>query len=263
MKKITLLPLALLLFAGSVFADDQLRDVQIELKSQGFFYGEASGEMNAETTAALRRYQIRNGLEVTGTLNKESLATLGIGGKSKAPAAPVPVEKKKTAPPPANLRRNEAVVESDRNFLRREENKQREPEPTEPPRFNPPPVSRDPSVIDPPAPLEPPGTDYPVLFSGTPYANAPLQTQQQTLRRAQSILSDRGFYRDIVDGLPGPATEEALLTFQRSARLTMTGRLDLQTLSELRLLPTSSNSVSASGFRAPQRVFRGIWVWRP
>src|SRR6187399_2101061 len=98
MKRIAALPFALLLFAGSIFADDQLRDVQTELKSQGFYYGEATGQMNADTAAAIRRYQIRNGLEVTGTLNKEALSALGIGGKSKAPApqpAPAPVEKKK------------------------------------------------------------------------------------------------------------------------------------------------------------------------
>jgi peptidoglycan hydrolase-like protein with peptidoglycan-binding domain len=266
MKRIALLPLALLLLGGFALADDQLRDVQTELKSQGFFYGDANGQMNPETTAAIRRYQIRNGLEVTGTLNKESLAALGIGGKSRAPAqppTPAPVEKKKVAPPPPpNLRKDESVEESDRSFLRREETKQRRADPSQPIAPSPPSVPRDPSVVDPPAPLDAPGTDYPVLFSGTPYANAPVEMQQQTLRRAQSLLASRGFYRDIVDGLPGPATEEALLTFQRAARLTMTGRLDLETLSELRLLPNSSSALGSTGFRSPQRVFRGIWIDR-
>ena len=265
MKKIVILPLAFLFLGHFVFADDQLRDVQTELKSQGFFYGEATGQMNTETTAAIRRYQIRNGLEVTGTLNKESLTALGIGGKSKAPAplpTPAPVEKKKAAAPPANLRKDQSVEESDRNFLRREESKPRRTEPQEPPPPSPPPTPRDRSIVDPPAPLDAPGTDYPVLFSRTPYANAPLEMQQQTLRRAQSLLASRGFYRDIVDGLPGPATEEALLTFQRAARLTMTGRLDLETLTELRLLPNATSALGSAGFRAPQRVYRGIWIDR-
>jgi peptidoglycan hydrolase-like protein with peptidoglycan-binding domain len=61
--------------------------------------------------------------------------------------------------------------------------------------------------------------------------------QIETLRRAQAFLADRGFYREQVDGLPGPATEEALLSFQRNVRLPLTGRLDTQTLGELRLLP--------------------------
>ena len=102
-----------------------------------------------------------------------------------------------------------------------------------------------------------------MLFAGTPYANAPVALQQNTLRRAQSLLAGRGFYRDIIDGLPGPATEEALLTFQRSARLTLTGRLDLDTLNELRLLP-GNNSGPQLGFefRTPNHVVRGVWVQR-
>jgi peptidoglycan hydrolase-like protein with peptidoglycan-binding domain len=135
------------------------------------------------------------------------------------------------------------------------------------PSYSPP---RDSSVIAPPAPLDAPSADFPVLFAGTPYANAPLSLQQDTLRRAQSILSGRGFYRDIVDGLPGPATEEALLTYQRSARLTLTGRLDLDTLNELHLLPRNNIGTAQFGtggqfgieFRTPHHVFRGVWVDR-
>jgi len=199
-----------------------------------------------------------------------------------------------------NIRRDETVEESDRNFLRREESKSQRssdsfaatpapaPAPAPVPAYVPPqpreaavppdagqryasevpPPSRAPSVVPPPAPLDAPSADYPVLFAGTPYANAPLPVQQQTVRRAQSILADRGFYQDIVDGLPGPATEEALLTFQRAQRLTLTGRLDFDTLSELRLLPGRSYpSVQANPgvqfgfeFRVPHHVFRGVWV---
>jgi peptidoglycan hydrolase-like protein with peptidoglycan-binding domain len=106
-----------------------------------------------------------------------------------------------------------------------------------------------------------------VLFAGTPYASAPPTVQRDTLRRAQSILSVQGFYRDIVDGLPGPATEEALLTFQRAARLTLTGRLDLDTLGKLRLLqgnagPAVTGPQFGIEFRTPRHYFRGIWVQR-
>ena len=52
--------------------------VQQALKDQGFYYGEVSGEMNANLTAAIRRYQIRNGLQVSGELNNETLKSLGI-----------------------------------------------------------------------------------------------------------------------------------------------------------------------------------------
>jgi peptidoglycan hydrolase-like protein with peptidoglycan-binding domain len=38
--------------------------VQQALKDQGFYYGDVNGEKTADTTAALRRYQIRNGLQI-------------------------------------------------------------------------------------------------------------------------------------------------------------------------------------------------------
>ena len=76
MKNPVFLLLLPLLLAVSAFADDQLRSVQNALKTQGFFYGEVSGQASPETTAAIRRYQIRNGLEVTGTVIP-SLSTAG------------------------------------------------------------------------------------------------------------------------------------------------------------------------------------------
>lgn len=271
MKKFVLLPLALLLAAGTALADDQLRNVQTELKNLGFFYGEATGQPSSETTSAIRRYQIRNGLEVSGTLNAETLGAMGMGpGKPKtsppaaapkpAPAAPVapPPPQVEERKPPVNLRRDVPVEEQDRNFLRREEERRGAPDAASPGgpyrRIDP----EDPSVVDPPAPLDAPAADFPVLFAGTPYSSAPLSVQQQTLRKAQVALASRGFYRDVVDGLPGPATEEALLAYQRSRRMTMTGRLDLETLAQLRLLP---NTATSGGFREPQqRTFRGIWI---
>ena len=263
-KTVSLLALPLLL-AAAAFADDQLRGVQSELKTQGFFYGDVNGQTSPETTAALRRYQIRNGLEVTGALNKETLAALGGAGKPAPQVAPPPAPKPATpAPakkPPVNLRKDESVEDDDRAFLEREEARRRtsEPDVRTSPLPYPPSAPRDPSVVRPPAPLDAPGDDFPVLFARTPYATAPRTVQQQTLRRAQGILAGRGFYRDIIDGLPGLATEEALLTYQRAARLTLTGRLDLETLSALRLLP--SRGFTRGSEPAPtQRVYRGIWV---
>jgi len=306
-----------LVLAFSAAADDQLRKVQTELKGQGFYYGDVDGQASGETTSAIRRYQIRNGLEVTGTLNPETLGALGIGsGHSKAANAAQPFAKSK-ATPPVNIRRDESVEDSDRNFLRREEGKDphREffdpalaPHDTPPPNVSrdlsaiPPsrspsvtpaphdsfvapvpyvapvprdsypapgsrdpyagPAQRDPAFVAPPAPLDAPSADFPVLFAGTPYASAPLVVQQQTLRRAQMILGNRGFYRDIVDGLPGPATEEALLTFQRAARLTLTGRLDVPTLSELHMLPGNAGVEFGFEYRGPRRVYRGVWADR-
>ena len=58
--------------ASLVHADQAIRSLQQTLKNQGFYYGTVTGEKSAETTAAIRRYQIRNGLQVTGELNEET-----------------------------------------------------------------------------------------------------------------------------------------------------------------------------------------------
>ncbi len=264
MKKTVFLLVLPLLLATAAFADDQLRSVQSELKTQGFFYGDANGQTSPETTAALRRYQIRNGLEVTGTLTKETLDALHGAGKSAPQTAqpPAPAMSAPAKKPPVNLHKDESVDDADRAFLEREEARRRiaEPDARISPMPAPPSVPRDPSIIRPPAPLDAPGDDFPVLFARTPYASAPRAVQQQTLLRAQRILAGRGFYRDIIDGLPGLATEEALLTYQRAARLTLTGRLDLETLSVLGLLPGRGDRRPEPPPASTQRVYRGIWV---
>jgi peptidoglycan hydrolase-like protein with peptidoglycan-binding domain len=264
MKKFVSLFVFPLLLASAALADDQLRSAQTALKSQGFFYGDVNGQASAETTAAIRRYQIRNGLEVTGTLNKETLDALNLAPKQTPqvapPATPAPAKK-----PPVNLRKDDAPEEeSDREYLEKENPPPRRPPEAEA-RFSAPyvppqpePYSRDPYVVRPPVPMDAPSNDFPVLFARTPYATAPLEVQQRVLRNAQAILASRGFYRDIVDGLPGPGTEEALLTYQRSARLVLTGRLDMPTLSALRLLP--GNTMRNPAPPPPQRVYRGVWV---
>lgn len=262
MKKLIPL-LALTLALGSeVQADDRIRDVQAALKTQGFYYGEVSGQNTTETGAAIRRYQIRNGLEVTGTLTDETVKALGIGvapgGRmpQEAPPSPPPPTAEPAAPAPA--RRERPQDENDKNFLRREEAQRRSAGPAAP-------LEDDPSVVPAPRSLEVPSADLPVLFADTPFATAPPEVQEATLRRAQSLLASRGMYRDAIDGEPGPATEEAILTYQRSARLRLTGRLDLETLSSMRLLPGRA-PIPPGGLRPEQRqttgtrVYRGIWI---
>lgn len=254
MKKIALL---LLLSVASLRADELTKNVQTELKELGFFYAEVNGNSGPETTAAIRRFQIRNGYEVTGTLTKETLKGLGLGEKdAPAKVAPAPAPVKKDAP--FHLRRDEAVEESDRDFLRREAAKQRSG------------GDRDPSTVRPPAPLNPPPdpgrADFSHIFASTPYESAPVAVQVSTVRSAQSFMARGGFYRAAIDGEPGPATEEALLRFQRRQNLVMSGRLDLETLSAMSLLPRRNEDMAARPFTVPRRsrsaprVYRGIWV---
>jgi peptidoglycan hydrolase-like protein with peptidoglycan-binding domain len=245
MKRLCLLLIFALTSPALLRADDRLRDVQTELKSQGFYYGEINGQESAETTAAIRRFQIRNGLEVTGTLTDETMKSL-----TEPPAESTPLEAPapKLAPP---------LEESDRKFLRREEARQRPAEPAPP--------ADEPPAAPPRERVERPASDLAATFAETPYASAPREVQEDTLRRARALLRTRGFYRDAGDGESTAATEEAILSYQRSVRLRLTGRLDLETLSAMRLLPGRS-PVPLKGFMPPARqtesrpVYRGVWV---
>ena len=66
----------------SVRADQTTQSVQQALADQGFYYGNVTGEKSVETTAAIRRYQIRNGLQVTGEINPETLRSLNVSSNS-------------------------------------------------------------------------------------------------------------------------------------------------------------------------------------
>src|SRR5437868_8642830 len=91
--KLRIAALALLASAGIVLADPAIENVQQALKDEGFYYGEVTGEKDADTTAAIRRYQIRNGLHISGDLNDETLKSLGVdssGARAIVKASPTP-----------------------------------------------------------------------------------------------------------------------------------------------------------------------------
>src|SRR5437867_9124423 len=95
--------IAALIFIGSLMlarADQMLESVQQALKDQGFYYGEITGQMNANLTAAVRRYQIRNGLQVNGELNSETLQSLGINSSASTQPAAKPVSPNPAGPKP-------------------------------------------------------------------------------------------------------------------------------------------------------------------
>jgi len=66
-----------LALAASVCADDNVREVQTKLSDQGFYFGEIDGAYSSDLSAALSRYQIRNGLPITGQLDVETSKALG------------------------------------------------------------------------------------------------------------------------------------------------------------------------------------------
>jgi peptidoglycan hydrolase-like protein with peptidoglycan-binding domain len=239
---------AALIFLGSVAlmrADQTVEHVQQVLKGQGFYYGEVTGEANANLTAAIRRYQIRNGLQVNGELNSETLHSLGIG--SSAPARPAPKIIPSPSPGLPDLR-DQSSHETAR---------------VTPPIAQPFANAPQDRQIYPSSPVTP-GMSPGGLLAGTPYEAAPPDVQHNVVVSAQIALARRGLYRAEIDGAYGSAMELSLRAYQARTRLPVTGRLDLETLAALRLLPRPREPVyDPSGKRLrprPHPPVRGEWV---
>jgi len=77
-----------LAICAPVRADQVIESVQQKLKDQGFYYGEITGRKDTDTTAAIRRYQIRNGLQITGEINAETQRSLGLTSKPSSTPRP-------------------------------------------------------------------------------------------------------------------------------------------------------------------------------
>lgn len=89
MKRVFLTFLALgICGLGTLLADDSVRAVQTRLKEGGFYFGELNGEYNSETAAAVSRYQIRNGLPISGQLDAETAKALGVAAGTTVPSNP-------------------------------------------------------------------------------------------------------------------------------------------------------------------------------
>lgn len=219
---------------STVHADSTIASVQQTLKDQGFYYGEITGTKDADTVAAIRRYQIRNGLQITGELNAETQKSLGLRGA--APAAPVqpapaPVRPAATPPPGASDSRQDSSSRLPEPLVGEDEfdSTHRAPVPGNAPAGRPP--------------------ERRALFQGTPYAIAAPELQEQVIFGAQTLLARRGYYRGEIDGVYGPGMEFAVRAYQSRFGIEPNGRLDVETLAAMGLLPGQQ----APGVTAPTR----------
>jgi len=221
---------ALVFFVGwsLAWADSATESAQQKLKDGGFYYGEINGQKDADTTAAIRRYQIRNGLQITGDLNAETLRSLWINSKPSSASAPRP-QHTPGPPPPDYVTPTPA------------------PRPTAAPQPQP-----DDDYENAPEPPSPPRIESSTVFGGTPYEAAPPQLQQDIVARAQMILLRLGYYREAVDGIYGPAMNFALRNYQARFGLEPSGRFDVETLASLSLLPEQRVT-------GPRRFHRRFW----
>jgi peptidoglycan hydrolase-like protein with peptidoglycan-binding domain len=239
--------IAALIFMGSLMlarADQMIERVQQALKDQGFYYGELTGEMNANLTAAIRRYQIRNGLQVNGELNSETLQSLGMNSSASAQPAPKPASPSPAAPKPGQ----QSPIEEANNT----------PAPVQP--F---PNAPEDQQVYPSNPAVP-DTSATRVLARTPFEAAPPDVQRNVIVSAQIALARRGLYHDEINGMYGPAMGLSLRAYQARTKLPVTGRLDLQTLAALRLLPQPHEPFYDPSRRRwrppPGPPVRGEWV---
>jgi peptidoglycan hydrolase-like protein with peptidoglycan-binding domain len=201
MKRPLLYLVATLCAAGLARADQTIRSLQQTLKQQGFYYGQVTGEKSAETTAAIRRYQIRNGLKVSGEINEETVRSLN--SSSNSVATGFRPSSKPAAPQLSSTRSDTSSSPSQTSPPRSYDQTARQ-------------LATNPS------------------YSATFYQSAPPRINRRIIAAAQYQLMRRGYYRGRIDGSYGAQTAFGLRAFQSSAGLVPTGRLDMQTLDALR-----------------------------
>jgi len=65
---------------GPIFraTKEQIKQAQAMLKGRGLYAGEETGKLDADTRAAIKKYQEAEGVKVTGTLNKATLEKMNI-----------------------------------------------------------------------------------------------------------------------------------------------------------------------------------------
>jgi len=89
MRRFTVGLFILMVFgANCIAADETVSAAQTKLKDEGFFVGEPNGEFTSDTSAAVTRFQIRNGLQINGTLDQETTRALGIAAENPEAQTP-------------------------------------------------------------------------------------------------------------------------------------------------------------------------------
>src|SRR5881227_962734 len=211
MKRTILLLVVAPCLVSPVRADQTIQSVQQALTDQGFYYGNVTGEKSAETTAAIRRYQIRNGLQVTGDINPETLQSLNMSSSSVSSAQPAG---KSAATQSAK------VLPDNSSRLGQ---------------YSPPPPSNQP---DRQLEMNP-------NFNGGSFSSAQRRiSTRAAVAEVQRQLIAHGYYRGRTDGRYGRRTAVAMSAFQTASGLPSTGRLDTSTLD---LLGLSSENFASLG----------------
>ena len=105
-RALSVFVISLCIVTWAAAADDAVRAAQERLEKEGFYSGNAHGDYDSDTAAAVSRYQIRHGLRISGQLDADTLNALGINEPPPAVA-------------PANSEAWRQMRSSDPRFLER------------------------------------------------------------------------------------------------------------------------------------------------
>src|SRR3954465_2828984 len=89
--------LLLLLSTVAIYGDERVRQVQEELRRRNLYFGDIDGTATPEISNALRRYQSRKGIDVTGAIDDATATSLDLQPRTAkvhravAPLPDVPV----------------------------------------------------------------------------------------------------------------------------------------------------------------------------
>ena len=147
-------------------AEENVRAVQSKLADEGCYFGEIDGAYSSDFSAALSRYQIRNGLPITGQLDAETSKALGA--------------KPAVGPSMATTEQNPATWRQLRKRERRKSTKARQLEPV---------ATESPSPADnetPPTATEPPIQTTPVEARTSTETTQPMSVPPATVRASDS-----------------------------------------------------------------------------
>jgi peptidoglycan hydrolase-like protein with peptidoglycan-binding domain len=77
---------------------ERISEIQSALARKGFYQGEPTSKWDANTIAAMQKFQSANGIDASGKINAPSLQKLGLGSSTAGVSAPKPAS---STPPPA------------------------------------------------------------------------------------------------------------------------------------------------------------------
>ena len=147
-------------------AEENVRAVQSKLADEGCYFGEIDGAYSSDFSAALSRYQIRNGLPITGQLDAETSKALGA--------------KPAVGPSMATTEQNPETWRQLRKRERRKSTKARQLEPA---------ATESPSPADnetPPTATEPPIQTTPVEARNSAETTQPMSVPPAAVRASDS-----------------------------------------------------------------------------